>query len=100
MKHKYERAIDQDGLKQAISVAGSIGKLGRILGISQQAISKWRWVPARHIIAVERATGVPREVLRPDLYRDTPVQLSAEFTKQSIEKIEKFARRTPRDATN
>ena len=69
MQSKKIRAIDQDGLKRAIAVAGSIGKLGRLLGISQQAISKWQQIPAGQIVAVERATGVPREVLRPDLYR-------------------------------
>ena len=57
------------GLTRAIEKAGSMGKLARLLGISQQAVSQWREVPTRHIIAIEHATGVPREVLRPDLYR-------------------------------
>src|SRR5262249_28268912 len=57
------------GLTRAIEKAGSMGKLARMLGISQQAVSQWREVPTRHIIAIETATGVPREILRPDLYR-------------------------------
>lgn len=60
------------GLARAIKRAGSMGKLGRMLGISQQAISQWQQVPARHVIAIERGTGVPREVLRPDLYVHGP----------------------------
>lgn len=58
-----------DGLAKAIERAGSREALGRLLGISRQAIWKWHQVPARQIIAIEKATGVPREQLRPDLYR-------------------------------
>lgn len=57
------------GLKKAIERAGSIRKLARLLGISPQAVSKWSEVPAHQIVVVESATGVPREELRPDLYR-------------------------------
>jgi DNA-binding transcriptional regulator YdaS (Cro superfamily) len=58
-----------NGLKMAIRRAGSYEKLGQMLGVTRQAVSKWKTVPVHHIIAVERATGVPREKLRPDLYR-------------------------------
>lgn len=57
------------GLQIAIERAGSRKQLARLLGISKQAVSKWTNVPAHQIIAIERATGVPREELRPDLYR-------------------------------
>ena len=56
------------GLKQAIERAGSRNKLARLLGISHQALNKWQDVPVHHIIAIERATGVHRSLLRPDLY--------------------------------
>jgi DNA-binding transcriptional regulator YdaS (Cro superfamily) len=56
------------GLKRAIEAAGGQGRLARLLGIRQQAVSQWKEVPARHIIAIENLTGVPREELRPDLY--------------------------------
>lgn len=56
------------GLRQAIEIAGSQVKLAKLLGITHQAINKWRDVPTRHIIAVERITGVHRSLLRPDLY--------------------------------
>lgn len=59
----------EPGLLRAIDAAGGISALARKLGISQAALSKWRRVPAHQIIAVEKATGVPREELRPDLYR-------------------------------
>jgi DNA-binding transcriptional regulator YdaS (Cro superfamily) len=58
-----------DGLRLAIEAAGGMGQLGRKLGISAQAVQQWRRVPAHQIVAVEKATGIPREELRPDLYR-------------------------------
>jgi DNA-binding transcriptional regulator YdaS (Cro superfamily) len=57
------------GLEKAIAKAGSRQGLARLLGISKQAVCKWTSVPSRQIIRIEAATGVPRELLRPDLYR-------------------------------
>ncbi len=56
------------GLEQVIRTAGGIRGLSRLLGISQPAISNWKRVPADRILQVESATGVPRAVIRPDLY--------------------------------
>lgn len=58
-----------EGLERAIDAAGGVRALGRLLGISQAAVSKWKRIPAERIIDIEAGTGVPREVLRPDLYR-------------------------------
>lgn len=63
-------ATMKHGVRLAVGAAGSTRKLARLLGISGQAVAKWDQVPAHQIIAVERVTGVPREVLRPDLYRE------------------------------
>jgi hypothetical protein len=60
------------GLREAIRAAGGIGVLARRLGIAQPSVSGWRRVPAERIVAVERATGVHRSVLRPDLYENNP----------------------------
>jgi DNA-binding transcriptional regulator YdaS (Cro superfamily) len=57
------------GLRLAIAAAGSERKLGSKIGVSGQAINNWPRVPAELVVKVETATGVPREVLRPDLYR-------------------------------
>jgi DNA-binding transcriptional regulator YdaS (Cro superfamily) len=59
----------EKGARQAIQAAGGRKALARLLGISKQAVQKWTRVPADRIIDVERVTGVPREKLRPDLYR-------------------------------
>lgn len=56
------------GVQAAIDAAGNMSKLADKLEISREAISQWRRIPAERIIQVERATGVPRHLLRPDLY--------------------------------
>ncbi|HEV2557908.1 MAG TPA: Cro/CI family transcriptional regulator [Microvirga sp.] len=60
----------EGGLDEAIRAAGGIGALARGLGISQPAVSHWQKIPAERVLAVEALTGVPRTVLRPDLYPD------------------------------
>jgi DNA-binding transcriptional regulator YdaS (Cro superfamily) len=59
----------EKGARLAVNAAGGIRPLARRLGISMAAVWKWTRVPAARIVEVERVTGVPREKLRPDLYR-------------------------------
>ena len=56
-------------VKTAGKAAGSMSKLARVLGLSSAAIAQWKRIPAERIVEIERATGVRREVLRPDLYQ-------------------------------
>src|SRR4051812_10525974 len=58
----------EQGLDAAIRAAGGIGALARRLGISQPSVSNWARIPAERVLPVEEATGVDREILRPDLY--------------------------------
>lgn len=57
-------------LVRAIEVAGGPAALGRILGITSQAISQWTRCPLERVVEVERATGgaVTRHELRPDIF--------------------------------
>lgn len=49
---------------------GRIAALARELGITHAAVRQWDGhCPAERIVDVERVTGIPREQLRPDLYR-------------------------------
>jgi DNA-binding transcriptional regulator YdaS (Cro superfamily) len=69
-------------LEEAIVRAGSQSALARVCGVGQPAVSKWvkrgRSLPAEHVLIVERATGVSRHLLRPDLYpAEPPASLSA-----------------------
>ncbi|MGE8282830.1 MAG: YdaS family helix-turn-helix protein [Stenotrophomonas lactitubi] len=53
-------------------VDGGQAALARVLGVSPQQLNQWvralRPVPPRHAIAIERATGVSRCALRPDVF--------------------------------
>jgi DNA-binding transcriptional regulator YdaS (Cro superfamily) len=55
-------------LQEAIRTAGGLHALGRKLGISHQAVSQWRRVPAERVLDVERLTGISRYQLRPDVF--------------------------------
>lgn len=61
-------AIAQAALALAIEARGGPGRLSKDLGVSSQAVSQWEYVPAQRVLDVERASGVSRHMLRPDLY--------------------------------
>lgn len=60
-------------LKTFLARRGAVSELARAVGVTHGAISQWvsSRVPADRVVAVERATGIPREALRPDLYQRT-----------------------------
>lgn len=71
-------------LERAIDGAGGPKALGLRLGISSQAISQWTECPPLRVLDVERASGVPRHELRPDLYPplgSEPLSLSPELAR-------------------
>lgn len=57
-------------LERAILAAGSGKALALLLGVTPMAVSYWkaRGVSARQALPIEKATGVSRHELRPDLY--------------------------------
>jgi TorA maturation chaperone TorD len=65
--------VRDDGLDRAIAAAGGVAGLARKIGISQPSVSNWSRVPAQRVIAVEAATGISRNDLRPDLYSEPPL---------------------------
>lgn len=48
---------------------GGIVALSEALGLSRGAASQWREIPIDHVARLEKLTGIPREVLRPDVFR-------------------------------
>ena len=58
-------------VEKAIKLSGGVGALAKALGISPQAVHKWKTagVPADRVVDLEEQSGLPREMLRPDLYR-------------------------------
>ena len=61
----------------AIEAAGGGAALARMLNSRRQAIYQWKRVPADHVLSVERFSGIPRHILRPDLYPSPIEPLSA-----------------------
>jgi DNA-binding transcriptional regulator YdaS (Cro superfamily) len=57
-------------LGRAIKSVGGLGALAKGLGISPQAVDKWRrsGIPAERVLKLESMSGVSRSDLRPDLY--------------------------------
>lgn len=69
-----ESGFRDPGLDAAIRAAGGVGELARRLGVSQPSVSGWKRIPAERIAAVEAATGLRRDQLRPDLFEATPAR--------------------------
>lgn len=60
--------------------AGGATALAERLGIRQSVVSNWKArgrIPAERVVEVETATGIPREELRPDLFRRSSTQDAA-----------------------
>jgi hypothetical protein len=57
-------------LQAVITVMGGRVELARSLGLKYRSVLDWRRVPVERLIQIERITGIPRQRLRPDLYRE------------------------------
>lgn len=64
-----DTASMEAALTEAKRIAGgNVGLAKEIGSITPQAVSQWKCVPPKQVIAVERVTGIPRHVLRPDVF--------------------------------
>ncbi|WP_183507899.1 transcriptional regulator [Methylobacterium brachythecii] len=75
--------MGQTPLERAIEAAGGPKALGVAIGISSQAISQWQVCPPLRVLEVERASGVSRHDLRPDLYPSAALAVTAEPARAS-----------------
>jgi DNA-binding transcriptional regulator YdaS (Cro superfamily) len=68
-------------LKIAIRKVGGMGALSRKLGISYQTVQYWMaaGVSDKWLVEVERVTQVPREKLRPDLFKGVTITRTEEL---------------------
>lgn len=72
------KSRNNEGLRAAIAAARrlssrkshGVSELARLIGLQPQAVSQWTEVPPMRVLDVEKVTGIPRGVLRPDLYPD------------------------------
>ena len=67
----------KEALGRAIDAAGGPAALAKELGVTVQAVCQWDEVPPLRVLAVERASKIPRQELRPDLYPPEPVEARA-----------------------
>lgn len=63
--------VRHEAVDQAIAAVG-LSVLARAVGRSPSTVCEWWRIPADHVLAVERVTGISRSVLRPDLYPTEP----------------------------
>lgn len=63
-------SMEETALTKAIDRAGGVSQLARALGVRQSVVSNWRkrQVPADRCRAIEHATGVAANELRPDVF--------------------------------
>lgn len=72
--------MNKTGIQLAVAAAGSQSELARRLKVRQGQVWKWLQsgqIPAPHVIPAEKATGVSRHVLRPDVFGPAPEQQAA-----------------------
>jgi len=61
-----------------IARAGGPVRLSKIVGHkTHTSVMKWKRVPVEHCPAIEEALGIPREQLRPDVFRAPAVVAGA-----------------------
>jgi DNA-binding transcriptional regulator YdaS (Cro superfamily) len=74
MKHKNDvgrprERPQSNGLRMAADKIGGYGLLADKLKITHQAISGWVKIPLARVVDIERITGIPKEDLRPDVFK-------------------------------
>ena len=60
--------MEVTGMK-LLKATTNVSKLASDLGVSRMAVYQWKEVPANRLIEIEQLTGIPRQDLRPDLYK-------------------------------
>lgn len=65
-----EKTISEAIIEEGARRRGSQAALAAALGVSPQAINKWKGsrIPAERVLDFERATGISRHRIRSDIY--------------------------------
>lgn len=58
-------------LDKFLSIHGNKARLAREIGVTKGAITQWTECPVKRVLDVEKATGIPKHILRPDFF-DAP----------------------------
>lgn len=74
MAQDVKQQIKQErraALSAACDAVGGVAKLAELIGKTHAHVSTWKqrgMIPPEMAIPIERASGVSRQILRPDLY--------------------------------
>ena len=60
--------MDKKSIRKLAEGFGGIVNFSLALGLSRGAVSQWEQIPIDRVAQVEKLTGVPREILRPDFF--------------------------------
>jgi DNA-binding transcriptional regulator YdaS (Cro superfamily) len=67
-KTVFDRVIEA-----AVQHEGSRTAVAKKLGLTRQALDQWGGkVPAKHVLAMEKMSGIERYEIRPDIYGPKP----------------------------
>lgn len=79
MQIERDNPIAKAALAEAKERAGGTSNLAKAAKVRPQAVSQWTTCPVDKVLLIERAFGVPRWRLRPDIYPNdlTPERLTA-----------------------
>jgi len=55
-------------VEQIAEILGSKAEIGRVCGVTRYAVQQWKRVPAHHVLKLEKATGINRKAIRPDIF--------------------------------
>src|SRR5215831_10669769 len=80
-KSQLARRLQRNGILSIRRTPGLQIRLARHLGISRQAVSAWKTVPLGQLDKVFYFTGIPKRLLRPDIYFDDIHSFNREWTK-------------------
>jgi len=59
-------------VKAAVDKHGSRAAVAERLGITRQSMDQWEQTPPKHVLEMEKLSGVSRYDLRPDVYGPDP----------------------------
>jgi DNA-binding transcriptional regulator YdaS (Cro superfamily) len=63
-----KRRRDDRVLHLVKTVRGTAPRIAEVCGINREAVWQWTQVPAQHVLNVEQLLGIPRHLIRPDIY--------------------------------
>lgn len=58
----------QEACNAAIEKMGGPRKTAELLGVSREAVYRWKQIPPKRVREIAKATGMAPEELRPDVY--------------------------------